>query len=227
MATDRTHPEHLPSVVPRRTVSALQRPATPYALRRHPSAAVMHTSASPNVPADPDEGDRAALDEVFSLAYDELRRLAAAVHRSDSAATLSPTALVNEAWIKLAATPQVARTSPLHFRRIAARAMRQVLIEAARRRTADKRGGVGQQAITLDEHLVAGVTTADELLSLNEALDALAAINPRQARIVEVRFFAGLEVLETAELLGVSEATIMRDWRAARAWLAARMTEQP
>jgi RNA polymerase sigma factor (TIGR02999 family) len=94
--------------------------------------------------------DRRALDELFSAAYDELRRLAASVRRSDPRATLSPTALVNEAWLKLAASPQLAHTSRPHFKRIAARAMRQVLVEAARRRRAEKRGG-GSAAVTFDE----------------------------------------------------------------------------
>src|SRR4029450_1136008 len=91
----------------------------------------------------PEPTDKRALDELFSAAYEELRRLAASVRRNDPGATLSPTALVNEAWLKLADSPALARTSPLHFKRIAARAMRQVLVEAARRRNADKRGGGG------------------------------------------------------------------------------------
>ena len=163
--------------------------------------------------------DRQALDDVFSATYEELRRLAASVRRADPSATLSPTALVNEAWLKLADTPQVAHTSRVHFKRIAARAMRQVLIEAARRRNAGKRGG-GGAVVTFDEALVPAATSSDALLALDGALDALARINPRQATMVESRFFGGLDVAETATLLGVSEATILRDWRAARAWLA-------
>jgi RNA polymerase sigma factor (TIGR02999 family) len=167
--------------------------------------------------------DRHALDELFSATYEELRRLAASVKRTDPNATLSPTALVNEAWLKLAASPQVARTSRLHFKRIAARAMRQVLVEAARRRRAEKRGGGGPM-VTFDEGLMAGgpasSSAADAVLALDGALDALARISPRQATLVESRFFAGLDVAETADLLGVSEATVLRDWRAARAWLA-------
>ena len=167
-------------------------------------------------------GGRPALDHVFSLAYEELRRLAASVRRNDLGATLSPTTLVNEAWLKLAATPSVAATSPLHFKRIAARAMRQVLVDVARRRGASKRGGPDAVSVTFDEstHVETG---SEELLALDAALDELARLNPRQALMVESRFFGGLDVPETAALLGVSEATVLRDWRAARAWLSAEL----
>jgi RNA polymerase sigma factor (TIGR02999 family) len=168
--------------------------------------------------------DRRALDDLFSAAYDELRRLASAVRRDDPAATISPTALVNEAWLKLADTPAVADSSLLHFKRIAARAMRQVLVEAARRRNADKRGG-GAAVVTFDDAM-SGLTTADDVLGLDAALEALAAIAPRQAQMVESRFFGGLDVAETATLLGVSEATVLRDWRAAKAWLARELRQQ-
>src|SRR5687768_1278139 len=96
--------------------------------------------------------DRGALDEMFSLAYEELRRLASSVGRDDPSATMSPTALVHEAWLKLAGSPSIANTSPLHFKRIAARAMRQVLVDAARRRKADKRGA-GAALVTFDDSL--------------------------------------------------------------------------
>lgn len=164
--------------------------------------------------------DRRALDALFTATYDELRRLARVVRRDDPSATLSPTALVNGAWLKLAGSPHLARTSRLHFKRIAARAMRQVLVEAARRRKASKRGGDDVCFVTLDEARDAAVTGADEVIALDAALDELARINPRQARMVECRFFGGFDVTETAELLQVSEATILRDWRAAKAWLA-------
>jgi len=163
--------------------------------------------------------DVQALNDVFSAAYEELRRLAASVRRNDPSATLSPTALVNEAWLKLADSPWVARTSRVHFKRIAARAMRQVLIEAARRRRAEKRGG-GAVVVTFDESLGTAANGADDLIALDEALNDLARIQPRQATLVESRFFGGLDVAETAQLLDVSESTVLRDWRAARAWLA-------
>ena len=171
-----------------------------------------------------ERAERRALDDLFSAAYEELRRLAASVRRDDPAATISPTALVNEAWLKLADTPAVARTSPLHFKRIAARAMRQVLVEAARRRNAEKRGG-GIAVVTFDDAM-SGVTTAADILGLDAALEALARIEPRQALMVESRYFGGLDVAETAELLGVSEATVLRDWRAAKAWLARELRRQ-
>jgi RNA polymerase sigma factor (TIGR02999 family) len=164
--------------------------------------------------------ERRALDELFSAAYEELRRLAASVRRGRPGATLTPTALVNEAWIKLAATPAVARTSRLHFKRIAARAMRQVLIEAARRRLAQKRGGRDAVFVTFDDSIGGTQDWADEVVGLDAALKQLARLNPRQAAMVESRFFGGFDVAETAELLGVSEATVLRDWRAAKAWLA-------
>jgi RNA polymerase sigma factor (TIGR02999 family) len=163
---------------------------------------------------------RRALDHLFSVAYEELRRLAASVRRGDPSATLSPTALVNEAWLKLAKSPEVAATSKLHFKRIAARAMRQILVEAARRRNSDKRGGGAEITVTFGEVFQEKPAGGRELLALNSALDALAEMNPRQAVMVESRFFGGLDVPETAELLNVSEATVMRDWRAAKAWLA-------
>lgn len=164
---------------------------------------------------------RRALNDLFSLTYEELRRLASAVKRGDPSATLNPTALVNEAWIKLANSPELASSSRLHFKRIAARAMRQLLVEAARRRTADKRGGSDAvQVITFDESIMAATACGKELIALDSALQELARIQPRQALMVESRFFGGCDISETAALLGVSEATILRDWRAAKAWLA-------
>ncbi|HYP04985.1 MAG TPA: ECF-type sigma factor [Bryobacteraceae bacterium] len=169
------------------------------------------------------DNSRENLDHVFSLAYEELKLLAAAVRRSHSSPPVSTTTMVNEAWIKLARTPEVANTSPLHFRRIAARAMRQVLISEARRRNALKREQSG--AILADFAVDAAnrVVWDSELLALDQALDELAKLNPRQAQMVESRFFGGLEMREIAVLMDVSEATVLRDWRAARAWLAARL----
>lgn len=169
-------------------------------------------------------GSDGSMDELFSAAYEELRRLANAVTRGEAAVTLGPTALVHEAWLKLASSLNLEPHSRLHFRRIAARAMRQVLVEAARRRQAGKRGGPDAAFVTFDDSLDGQVSTAAECLDLNSALDELATLDSRQAQVVEARFFGGLEVSETAELLGVSEATVMRDWRAARAWLALRLS---
>jgi RNA polymerase sigma factor (TIGR02999 family) len=168
-------------------------------------------------PADPQRG---SLDQLFSVTYEELRRLASSVKRGDPSATLNPTALVNEAWLKLANSPHFATTSRLHFKRIAARAMRQVLIEAARRRNANKRGGPQSLTVTFDETLNHGASCESELLALDAALEDLARLAPRQAMMVESRFFGGLDMTEMSTLLDVSEATILRDWRAAKAWLA-------
>jgi RNA polymerase sigma factor (TIGR02999 family) len=115
--------------------------------------------------------------------------------------------------------------SPLHFKRIAARAMRQVLVEAARRRQSAKRGG-GAALVTFDDELAPAQSWSQDLLGLEEALQDLARISSRQARMIEYRFFGGLDVSDTAVLLGVSEATLLRDWRAAKAWLAARLTPE-
>jgi RNA polymerase sigma factor (TIGR02999 family) len=163
--------------------------------------------------------ERRELDRLFSATYEELRRLASSVRRGDPSATLNPTALVNEAWLKLANSARFASASPLHFKRIAARAMRQVLIEAARRRSAQKRGGGGEVTITFDDSFAKTMSCGKELLALDSALEELARIHPRQAVMVESRFFGGLDVAETAALLEVSEPTILRDWRAAKAWL--------
>jgi RNA polymerase sigma factor (TIGR02999 family) len=167
-------------------------------------------------------GSRRDLDLLFSVTYEELRRLASSVKRNDPGATLSPTMLVNEAWLKLASSPPAIVASPLHFKRIAARAMRQVLVEAARRHSAEKRGA-DVAFVTFDEAVAAttpATTHAEEFLALDAALEELRLAHPRQALMVESRFFGGLDITETAELLEVSEATIVRDWRAAKAWLA-------
>jgi RNA polymerase sigma factor (TIGR02999 family) len=143
------------------------------------------------------------------------------VKRSDPHATLSPTTLVHEAWLKLANSPHLGGKSRLHFKRIAARAMRQLLVEAARRRHAHKRGGGDESSmVVFDESLNEAASYGKDLLALDTALDDLARMSPRQATLVESRFFGGLDIRETAELLEISEATVLRDWRAAKAWLA-------
>jgi len=168
-----------------------------------------------------------SLDDVFSATYEELRRLASAVKRSDFNASLTPTTLVNEAWLRLQGSPGLAFESALHFKRIAARAMRQILIEAARRRHTQKRGGDGSAIfVTLDDSIAEATAASDkELLAVDAALDELAHMSPRQAQVVESRFFGGLEMPEIADLLGVSEATVLRDWRAAKAWLACQIRQ--
>ncbi|OJV40090.1 MAG: hypothetical protein BGO25_09255 [Acidobacteriales bacterium 59-55] len=168
------------------------------------------------------EEQRRALDQVFAATYQELRRLASKIRSDDPCATLSPTALVNEAWFKLVDYPALDLKSKLDFKRLAAHAMRQLLIESARRRNADKRGG-NQALVTFDESLEYAPACARDLLALDAALDALAELNSRQALMVEYRFFGGLEVSEIAGQLNVSEATVLRDWRAAKAWLASEL----
>lgn len=167
-------------------------------------------------------GDRVAFDEVYRVVYDELRALAHAVrarHRSD---TLNTTALVHEAYLKLVPAPRGEVHGRAHFFGIAARAMRQVLVDAARRRSAARRGG-GAVAAQLDESLDRGPTgtvEAEDILALDAALTRLEALSPRQANVIECRIFAGLSVAETALALGVSEPTVKRDWQTARAFLA-------
>lgn len=165
---------------------------------------------------------REGLDALFSQAYEELRRLASCVRRGDPSATITPTVLVHEAWLRLSRETSIPANSELHFKRIAARAMRRVLIEAARTRKAAKRGG-GEALVTFDEGFAAGAGTPDEVIALDAALDELARLHPRQALMVESRFYGGLDGREIAELLEVSEATIERDWRAAKAWLAVEL----
>jgi RNA polymerase sigma-70 factor, ECF subfamily len=178
--------------------------------------------------------EQRAFDELFSLVYEELRRLASAVRRNEANATLSTTGLVHEAWMRLHDSPLLAAKSPSHFKAIAARAMRQVLVDEARRHSARKRGGAGEAVfVALDEasrDAIMGKEAARkhstgeaELLELDASIRELAARSPRQAQMVECRFFGGLSVTETAEVLGVSESAVERDWRAAKAWLASRI----
>lgn len=161
---------------------------------------------------------REELDALFVAAYAELRRLAASVVRRERSLTLTPTALVNQVWIKLAASPRFTATSPVHFKSIAARAMRQVLVEVARHRQARKRGG-GEIPLVFDDSMPRALPSGRALVALDAALTDLKRLNPRQAENVECRYFGGLSAAEIAELQGVSEATVLRDWRAARNWL--------
>jgi RNA polymerase sigma factor (TIGR02999 family) len=165
-------------------------------------------------------GDRAALDELVPLVFDELRRLAHSYLRRERADhTLQPTALVNEAYLRLVNQQEVRWQSRAHFFGIAANLMRQILVDHARRRAADKRGGADLQRLSLTQAERVAEGEGVDVLALNEALERLAAFDPQQARIVELKFFAGLTIEETAEVLGLSHATIERDWKLARAWL--------
>jgi RNA polymerase sigma factor (TIGR02999 family) len=170
-----------------------------------------------------DSAGRTRLDAYYTAAYEELRRLASIVGRQGRRVPLNPTTLVHEAWIKLAKSPEFASESSLHFKRIAARAMRQVLVEAARRRDARKRSGQADAMLLGFDDEAFGVSTSSHLVDLDEALTELARVSARQAQVVEARFFGGLTASEIAESLGVSEVTVMRDWRVARAWLTAEL----
>jgi len=168
--------------------------------------------------------DQRALDDLFSLTYEELRRLASLVRRNSNRASINSTALVHEVWIKLKDSPRLVLTSIPHFKAIAARAMRQVLVDEARRKIARKRGGDGDASfVPLDESNEGTVRCDAELVALDEALNELARVSPRQAHMVESRFFGGFSVAETAQAVGMSESAVERDWRAAKAWLAGRI----
>jgi RNA polymerase sigma-70 factor, ECF subfamily len=161
-------------------------------------------------------GDRDAVDRLFPLVYQELRRLARnQLRRGFGATTLQPTGLVHDAYLKLAGGGPVQAESRAHFLAIAGRAMRQVLVDRARARGAQKRGG-GQAAVTLMDGHRAIEVDPTRMLALDRAIEGL---EPRQRQVVEARFFAGLEETEIATLLGCSERTVRRDWVKARAWL--------
>lgn len=164
-------------------------------------------------------GDAAALDRLLPRVYDELRRMARArLRRERPDHTLAPTDLVHEAYLKLIPSTGIDWQNRAHFFAIASRAMRNVLVDHAVRRSAAKRGG-GQQALALDESSGATETPLDDLIALGDALARLEQLDPRQARVVECRFFGGLSLDETAEALAISPATVSRDWSFARAWL--------
>jgi RNA polymerase sigma-70 factor, ECF subfamily len=165
------------------------------------------------------KGDEAAAAKLISLVYGELRRLAGAyMRRERSDHTLQPTALVHEAYLKLVEQRSVDWQSRAHFFGIAAQMMRRILIDHARGHLRDKRGG-GAIPVPLDEALVFAPEQASELVRLDESLERLAKIDPRQGKIVELRFFGGLTVEQTAEVMGISPKTVKRDWSMAKAWL--------
>lgn len=183
------------------------------------------------------DGEASAYDRVFPIIYDQLRAMARAQLRRDGRAragghTLSTTALVHEAWFKLADPARLGARDRAHFLAVAARAMRQVLVESARRFRAEKRGS-GAVPLALDDALVGDTPggaiaveqRADALVALDEALHRLSALDARLARVVELRFFGGLTEDEAAEALGITARTVRRDWVKARAWLHAELGE--
>lgn len=170
------------------------------------------------------DGDRRVLDELFSATYEELRRMAASIRRDDANTQVSANSLVNEAWLKLKNCKDLEFKSSLHFKMVAARAMRQILLDAARRRVALKRGGEGATNLTgRDDEISCPIPGERELLALRNSLEELSAVNPRQGFLVKSRYFGGLAVSEIAALLQVSESTVLREWRAARSWLGSRI----
>jgi RNA polymerase sigma factor (TIGR02999 family) len=169
-------------------------------------------------------GSLRARDEVFDVVYDELRRLAGVYLRRDGAQhSVPPTALVHEAYFKLVEQRQVRWQNRHHFFGIAAQAMRRILVDRARARQADRRGGARHDRPLRDVDAICELRDVD-LLALDEALSRLAAIDPRVIRLVELHFFTGLTIRETATVLGVSPATVKRDWSIARAWLYRELT---
>jgi RNA polymerase sigma factor (TIGR02999 family) len=168
---------------------------------------------------------RSEFDLLFEAAYEELRRLAARVRAQEAGQTLNPTALVNEAYLRLLPSLPPCPESPLHFRRIVVRAMRRVLVDAARRRKAAKRGG-DPVLVTFDEAGLRESASVEEVIALDEMLRELETLNPRQARLVELRCFGGLTLREIADELEISESAVDREWRGAKAWLSLRLRQR-
>lgn len=172
------------------------------------------------------DGDLPAIEQLVPLVYAELRRIAArSLRRERPGHTLQATALVHEAYLRLFGDQRLSFQNRSHFLGIAARSMRQILVEHARARDAAKRGGE-RRRVTLDEAVAAIGAQEIDLLAVDEALDRLAAVNAQHARIVELRFFGGLTNEETAAALGVSPATVKRAWTVARAWLFRELSDR-
>jgi RNA polymerase sigma factor (TIGR02999 family) len=170
-------------------------------------------------------GDDSALDRLTPLVYDDLRRIAGRhLARERGGVTLQPTALAHEAYLRLARQERAAWQDRAHFLAVAALTIRRLLVERARRRRAAKRGG-GALAVTWSEHDEPAAEPGVDLVELDQALGRLAELSPRQGRVVELRFFGGLTVEETARVLDVSPATVKLDWQMARAWLYAALSE--
>ena len=170
-------------------------------------------------------GDRAALDRLIPLVHAELHTLAKRFMRRERAGhTLQTTALINEAYMRLIDAQEVRWQNRAHFFAIAARLMRQILVDFARARGYQKRGGAARR-VELDEALVVSPGRNEDLVALDEALNALAEVDARKSRVVELRFFGGLNLEETAEALKISPDTVRRDWRLAKSWLLRRLSE--
>jgi len=170
------------------------------------------------------KGDQAALDQLIPLIYQELHKIANGyLSRERPGHTIQPTALIHEAYLRMAAQQMPEWKNRKHFFGVAAQLMRQILVEHARAHAAAKRGS-GEQHLQLDEALAYSTERASELVALDDALTALAAFDPRKTRMVELRFFGGLTLEETADVLGVSVPTVTREMRVAQAWLHREMS---
>jgi RNA polymerase sigma factor (TIGR02999 family) len=166
------------------------------------------------------EGNKEVVNQILPHIYDELRKLASSyLRRERSNHTLQPTALVHEAYMKLIDQNRVQWQNRAHFFGIAAQVMRRILMDHARKHTADKRGGEFEKLPIEEEILIVSQDKSSELLALDEALEELSKIDPDKAKIVELRYFGGLSIEETAEVMGVSVPTINRHWKMAKAWL--------
>jgi RNA polymerase sigma factor (TIGR02999 family) len=171
-------------------------------------------------------GDGRALEELVPRVYRELRRLAGKLLKNErKGETLQATDLVHEVYVRLIEVTQMDWQHRAHFFAVSANLMRRILVDRARRRSAAKRGGK-RAVVNLDERLDLASTRSRELIALDDALSTLSAIDARRARIVELRFFGGLDVKETAEIVGLSPETVMRDWKLARAWLLAELSQR-
>ena len=176
-------------------------------------------------------GDSAALNRLTPLVYERLYRIARGYMRNERPGhTLQPTALVNEAFLRLVDARDLDWGDRAHFFAVCAQVMRRILVDAARSRAAAKRGGQVNRpehstAIDLDELPMPGTELSAQVCALDEALNALARIDPRRAQVIELRFFGGLTVEETGQVLQLSAQTVMRDWRLARAWLARELSQ--
>lgn len=173
------------------------------------------------------DGNREARDELASVVYDDLRRLAAGYMRREPAGhPLQPTALVSEAYLRLIDQRRVKWRNRAHFFGVAASMMRRILVDYARRRRAERRGGNWERVTVSGLELAANEPNPIDVLALHESLERLAEFDSQQARIVELRYFAGLTIDEAAEVVGVSEATVAREWTIAKAWLRANLSDQ-
>jgi RNA polymerase sigma factor (TIGR02999 family) len=171
------------------------------------------------------DGEREALDQLVPLVYDDLRRLAAGyMGRETPGHALQPTALVHEAYVRLIDQRRVQWRNRAHFFGVAANMMRRILVDDARKRRAEKRGGAAERVTLTGDDIAAPEQHDIDVLALHEALERLASFDPQQERIVELRYFGGLTIEETAEVIGMSPATIVREWTIAKAWLRADMS---